>query len=334
MGLISGFIIMKANPFHQGHEALIDYAKDNCDQLFILVAALPGEPIPYKYRLQWVLSTYLDDPKIEVFGDIINNQPSDLLSGEKSVWWGDYIRHKYGKFDKVFSSEPYGKMFGKILGAENWVFNEARTIVPISATMIREKPLSNWNFLNNFAKDYFAKKIAIIGTETTGKTTLCKQLAKHYNTVWAPEAGDALVQHTKDTDVETIKLIGVEHAKNIRRFTRKANKILFIDTDINITKSYAKFMCNEEVEFEPWIERANEMDLYIYLNADAPYIQDGRRLEPAGRRQLDRSHRGQFKRSGIKFKEFPYSKNKGESGGYDWRFEQIIKHINLFLSKY
>lgn len=30
-------------------------------------------------------------------------------------------------------------------------------------------------------------KIVLFGPESTGKTTLSKQLARHYNTVWAPE---------------------------------------------------------------------------------------------------------------------------------------------------
>ena len=31
------------------------------------------------------------------------------------------------------------------------------------------------------------KKIVIIGPESSGKSTLCEQLAAHYNTQWVPE---------------------------------------------------------------------------------------------------------------------------------------------------
>ena len=31
------------------------------------------------------------------------------------------------------------------------------------------------------------KKIVVIGPESTGKSTLCSQLAAHYNTLWVPE---------------------------------------------------------------------------------------------------------------------------------------------------
>ena len=83
--MITGLTLGKYMPFHKGHMALIDYAKSNCDKLIVLVAALPGEPIPYKYRLKWVLSTYLDDPAVEVFGDIVN-EPQHVTSDEKSKW--------------------------------------------------------------------------------------------------------------------------------------------------------------------------------------------------------------------------------------------------------
>jgi nicotinamide riboside kinase len=31
------------------------------------------------------------------------------------------------------------------------------------------------------------RKIVIIGPESTGKSTLCQQLAEYYDTVWCPE---------------------------------------------------------------------------------------------------------------------------------------------------
>ena len=43
------------------------------------------------------------------------------------------------------------------------------------------------------------KKIVIIGPESTGKSTLCMQLAEHYNTGWCPEfAREYLLKHGMD----------------------------------------------------------------------------------------------------------------------------------------
>lgn len=60
-----------------------------------------------------------------------------------------------------------------------------RITVPINATVIRQRPLTHWNMISDAAKPYYAKKIAIVGPESVGKTTLTEMLAKRFDTVWA-----------------------------------------------------------------------------------------------------------------------------------------------------
>ncbi len=336
--MITGLVLGKFMPFHKGHMALIDYAKSNCDKLIIFLAADIDEPIPYKHRLKWVLSTYLDDPQVEVFGDIIDEPP--ILGDELSKWWGNYVTKRFGKIDRIFTSESYGKAFAESANAENWVFDKARTIVPISGTMIRNRPLTHWHYLNNFAKDYFVKKIAIVGTESTGKTTMCKQLADHYKTVWVPEAGRDLIPNSNDFSLEDLKIVGTEHAKNIIKYTRLSNKLLFIDTDLIMTKSYGKFFLNEVPKYEPWVEAANDIQYYIYLDVNAPYVNDGTRLPKEKRDLLDKQHREFFEKAmfaGINIKSFPFYDNPAYIKGkepYDFRLQGVIEYIDYLISKF
>jgi HTH-type transcriptional regulator, transcriptional repressor of NAD biosynthesis genes len=329
--MIKGFVTGSFRPFHRGHEALISYAKSNCDELTILITTLPDETIPYKYRLKWVLSTYLDDPKVQILAD--NIQEPDLKGDGLSGWWGMYVTQKFGHFDRVFTSEDYGEIFAKAMGAEHWKFDQARTIIPVSATIIRNKPFKYWEYINNFAKDYFVKKIAIVGTESTGKTTMCKKLAEYYNTVWVPEVGRELVPDTKNCTIEDLKLVASEHAKSIIRTTRLANKLLFIDTDLSITKSYSEFLFGEVPKVEPWIEKANDVHLYIYLDKDAPYINDGTRMDKGRRDQLDESHM-KF----LKGKELHYfhwlTRTRGNQEKYDERLKYVIQEIDTFIRKF
>ena len=125
--MIKGFVTGSFRPFHKGHEALIDYAKSNCDHQTNLITTLPDETIPYKYRLKWVLSTYLDDPKVDILADVIEepNIQGDALSG----WWGNYVKSKYGQFDRVFTSEDYGDVFAKSMGAVHWNFKVFEKII-------------------------------------------------------------------------------------------------------------------------------------------------------------------------------------------------------------
>ena len=49
------------------------------------------------------------------------------------------------------------------------------------------------------------KKIVIIGPESTGKSTLCEQLAQHYNTSWVREyAREYLEQNGTDYGFEDL----------------------------------------------------------------------------------------------------------------------------------
>lgn len=326
--MVRGLVVGGFRPFHRGHEALIDFAKANCDSLTIFVADPPDWEIPYKYRLNWLSSQYLHDPQVEVFGDVVK-EPEHGTSKDKSHWWGNFIKEKFGQFDRVFTSEDYGKDFAKALGAENMVFNLSRSIIPVSATMIRNRPLTNWQYINNFAKDYFVKKICIVGTESTGKTTLCEQLAGYFKTAWSSELGREIFEETRSGTLEDIKLVALKHAETIIRNTRKANKILFVDTDLNITKSYSQYLFGEVPNFAPWIEKANEMDLYIYLKPDAPYVQDGTRLDEEERIKLHESHRSFY--NGNNLCEVGFKENRSD---YLERFNTVVRLINDFISKY
>lgn len=329
--MIKGFITGSFRPFHLGHEALIDYAKSNCDELTILVTVLPNEVIPYKHRLKWVLSTYLDDPKVTIIADTINEP--QITGDHLSIWWGLYIKQKYGKFDRVFTSESYGDLFAESMGAEHWLYDKDRNIIPVSATEIRNKPLSNWEYINNFAKDYFVKKICIVGTESTGKSTLVKHLSSYFETEYCPEVGDEIVEETaQDTNIEVLKEIGIEHAKRILKHTRLSDKLLFVDTDLNITKSYGKFLFNEDLEYPEWVNKANEMDMYIYLHPDTPFIQNGRRLEKEQRNKLAQSHLAQLKKTipPEKIIEIKYS----DFNSWSARTFHIIKLIEKFSNQF
>ena len=114
--IIKGFITGSFRPFHVGHMSLIEYAKKNCDKLTILVTTLPDEIISYKHRLSWVLSTYLNDPQVDIINTIID-EPTDLTYDDLSRWWGDFVKAHYGQYDRLFTSENYGKVFAESMAA-------------------------------------------------------------------------------------------------------------------------------------------------------------------------------------------------------------------------
>ena len=186
--------------------------------------------------------------------------------------------------------------------------------------MIRNQPFKYWNYISDVAKSHFIKKVCICGTESTGKTILTENLARHFNTNFVPEWGRYVVNNSNDVTEQNLIDIGRIHAKDILKKILKSNKILFSDTDLNTTKMYYQYFFKKTPEYEKWIEDANNFDLYIFLDKDAPYIQDGTRLDKNKRNDLSDYHYNY-----LKNKQVNLSIISGDT--WDLRTEKAIKII-------
>ena len=108
--------------------------------------------------------------------------------------------------------------------------------------------------------------------------------------------------------------------KKIQNNVLKANKLLFIDTDLNITKSYSNYLFSHQLKVEDWIEKANQSDLYLFLENDACYIQDGTRLSKKQPDILNSVHKKILKENGINYILI--------NGNWNERFHKTCKIIN------
>ena len=77
------------------------------------------------------------------------------------------------------------------------------------------------------------KKIVVIGGESTGKSTLCEQLASHYETVWVTEfAREYLEQLGREYVEQDLLQIAKGQLNAEDEAITKANQFLFCDTVI------------------------------------------------------------------------------------------------------
>jgi nicotinamide riboside kinase len=84
-------------------------------------------------------------------------------------------------------------------------------------------------------------RVVLYGPESTGKTTLAKALAKHYQTQWVEEyARDYLQkkwdQHQAVCTIEDLPIIVKGQLESENQKAIKANKLLFCDTNVVVTK--------------------------------------------------------------------------------------------------
>ena len=135
-------------------------------------------------------------------------------------------------------------------------------------------------------------KVVLFGPESTGKTTLSRHLARHYNTVWVPEFARDYLQKKWNNERKTCELkdilpIAVGQMKLENKLAKKADKVLICDTDLLETKVYSEEFYNGFVDEE--LQKAantNTYDLYLLTYIDTPWEADDLRDRPEQRLEM------------------------------------------------
>ncbi|MEP6676818.1 MAG: AAA family ATPase [Ferruginibacter sp.] len=317
----------KFYPLHSGHIGLIEFAQNQCDELVVLVCASDSETIAGSIRLQWLKETFIQEPKIKpiLFNYSEGHLPNTSISSKSvSEIWAFEIKKILNQVDIIFSSEIYGDYLADLLHCRHLIFQPERITSKISSTQIRENPFKYWDYLAYSARPYFVKKICLYGTESTGKSTLTKKLAAHFHTDFVPEMAREIIEKTDECTEKHLVQIAELHALAIKKKLKTANKILFVDTDLNITRSYSKFLFSNQLKVQDWVEEVNQFDIYLYLDNDAPHIQDGTRLDEQQRNKLDVYHKNELTDRAINFELV--------SGNWHQRFEKAVSIIEDFLA--
>ncbi len=296
-----GLVFGKFMPLHKGHQALIHFALQHCDELLVVLCHTAQEPIGGGVRLQWLKNWTISYPSVNVidfpYDDRIlpNSSASDR---EVARLWSEAFQQQLPAFTHVFTSEPYGDYIAEYLRITHISYDTVRQVVPVSATQIRKNPLACWHYLADEAKPYFTVKVAIVGTESTGKSILTQRLAEYFHTAYVPEMAREIAEETLTVTPAHLQEIAQLHACTILERLPAANRILIADTDLITTQSYSQFLFGQDLDTAEWIGAANRFDLYLFLEPDCPFIQDGTRLDQDRRNRLSDHHRVYYEACG------------------------------------
>jgi len=174
-------------------------------------------------------------------------------------------------------------------------------------------------------------KVVLFGPESSGKTTLSKLLARHYNTVWVPEYAREYLQNKWNNERKTCENsdllpIAIGQLSLENDLAKKADKILFCDTDLLETKVYSEEYYGGMVT--PELEKAaitNTYDLYLLTYIDTPWEEDDLRDRPELRLEMFKAFENALKKHNR-----PYILLDGPKKE---RFQKAIKEIDLILKK-
>jgi HTH-type transcriptional repressor of NAD biosynthesis genes len=135
-------------------------------------------------------------------------------------------------------------------------------------------------------------KVVLFGPESTGKTTLSKQLARHYNTVWTPEFAREYLQKKWNNERKTCEIsdlvpIAIGQMRLENKLAKRADKLLICDTDLLETKVYSEEYYGGFVDEK--LNKASEesqYDLYLLTYVDTPWEEDDLRDRPGRRLEM------------------------------------------------
>lgn len=138
-------------------------------------------------------------------------------------------------------------------------------------------------------------KIVLFGPESTGKTTLAKQLAAHFKTKWVPEYMRTYLQNKWDENAQKISKedllpIAKGQVASENKLTRKVTKLLFCDTNLLELQVYCEYYYDGWCPSE--IKKAVEnqhYDYYFLTHIDVPWYPDDLRDRPNDRSAIFRS---------------------------------------------
>jgi NadR type nicotinamide-nucleotide adenylyltransferase len=175
------------------------------------------------------------------------------------------------------------------------------------------------------------KKIVVIGPESTGKSTLCLQLAEHYQTLWCPEyAREYLEKHGTDytyDDLLTIAKGQIDSETKVLSTVGSRQSTVFIDTDMYVMKVWCEFAFGK---CHSWILNqiaTRKYDLYLLCNIDLPWIADELREYPDMKTRNKLYH---FYKDIMVNQSVPWVDIKGN---YDERLQIAIKAADKLINE-
>ena len=181
------------------------------------------------------------------------------------------------------------------------------------------------------------KKVVIIGPESTGKSTLCRQLAENYNSFWVEEyAREYLLKNGTTYTYENLldiakgqikeEELGIRNWETVNHKQQTTNdKPVFIDTDMYVMKVWSEFVFEK---CHHWILNRiaeRKYDLYLLCNIDLPWVKDELREYPdlKIRERLYKHYKDIMVNQHVPWVDI--------SGTYEERFQKAINGLSLHL---
>jgi len=267
-------------PPHAGHRYLIDVARARASKVTIVIVEESDDFLSGALREIWLR---------QMFGgvggvDVIRVAARDARESPRA-----WLKLVPNRIDLVFTSDEHNGMdeaIAKAFGARLVLVDPKHEAIAVSGEDVRRDVMARFDALLPPARSHFVRRVAIVGPESTGKTTLARSLAETYRTVAVPERARFVA--TRQAGVlgyDDIAEIAAGQISSVTALEAQANRLLFCDTNLRSIDLWSQRLFDRSPS---WLsERAKTDDAYdlvLIMAPDVPFVGASHHDQPGPRR--------------------------------------------------
>lgn len=294
----TGLVAGRFSPLHRGHQYLIEFARASVEKLTVVVFTGPNDAIDAATRVRWIRDLY---PDVRVEAVAAKIQPGD------ADWVQLFAKAvaPFGTAAYFFTSELGYRPVAEAIGATLVPVDPTRMCVPASGSAICANVMENFHYLARSVRPWFVRRIAVVGAESSGKSTLCARLRDQFKTLVVPEWTRVLVQSVpgglSSDQIQLVARSQIASEDALANQLPDANAgIMLCDTELHTIYLWAKRLF--EGEPPQWIRDAigrRPYDLYLLCAPEIPYVGPPEWDRPADRRAFHDQLRSDLASSNV-----------------------------------
>jgi len=304
--LRTGLVLGKLLPPHLGHLYLVGCALQQVERLYVVVEHVEDEPIPSELRVRWMHELVPEATSLRVGGlsrrhilHLDRAMPQEP-SAHPAFWelWRTTLKALVPEpIEAVFASETYGHRLAAELDARFLPVDPARQVMPVSGTVVRADPSAHARFLPNPVRAHYGlppreprpapRRVALVGPESTGKSTLARALAAHFDAYVVPEHAETMIA-AGVCDPQALVTRDFEDFARGRRASEETlasfgGELLVCDSDALTTQLYAERLLGSCPSWIAEEAATSAYDLTLFFSPDVPWQDDLHRVDRGGR---------------------------------------------------